>query len=79
MNGDSLEIMARLGEIHADLKQDIGQVRTEFAGFKGNIEARVSGIEDDAKTDKFWNNVKAYSGPVMVAVHVAAHKLGFKL
>jgi hypothetical protein len=79
MNGDALELMQELGRIHADLKQDIGSVRTEVAGFRGNIEARVAGIEQDAKDDKFWGNVKSYSGIVGVAIHVAAHKLGFKI
>lgn len=79
MNGDALEIMTRLGEIHADLKQDIGNVKTEMAGFKGGIEVRVATVEATIKDDKFWGNVKAAAGPFTVALHMAAHKLGWKI
>jgi len=79
MNGDSLEIMAALGTIHADLKQDIGNLKADLAGFKGDANARIAAIEADAKDQKFWNNVKAYSGPVMVALHVAARKIGINI
>ncbi len=89
MNGDALELMQRLGEIHADLKddigklksnfkEDIGQLKADFAGFEGSAGARISAIEVDMKDQKFWGNVKAASGPVMVMLHIAAHKLGLK-
>ena len=79
MNGDALEIMQRLGEIHADLKQDIGNVKTEMAGFKGGIEVRVAAVESDMKSDKFWSNVKAATGPFAVGLHIIAHKIGIKI
>ncbi len=79
MNGDALELMQRLGEIHADLKEDIGGLKAEIAGFRGEAGARISAIEIDAKDQKFWGNVKSFSGPVMVALHITAHKLGLKL
>lgn len=79
MNGDALELMQRLGEIHADLKEDIGNLKAEFSNFKGSAGARITAIEQDTKDQKFWNNVKAYSGPVLVTLHVVAHKLGLKL
>lgn len=89
MNGDALELMQELGRIHADLKQDIGAVKTEIAtdigvvktemaGFKGSFDTRLKVVETDLKDQKFWGNVKSASGPVMVLLHVAAHKLGFK-
>jgi hypothetical protein len=43
------------------------------------LKQEVADIRDDMKSDKFWTNVKSYSGIVGVALHVAAHKLGFKL
>jgi hypothetical protein len=79
MNGDALELMKELGRIHADLKQDIGGVRTDLAGFKGSIEARVGGLEKDVKDEKFWNNVKAATGPFMVLLHVGAKKIGINI
>jgi len=86
MKGDSLELMQRLGEIHADLKQDLGNLKTEVAGFKGTftsdlkaMSARMDVMEKDADDQKFWGNVKSSTGPFMVFLHVAAHKLGFKI
>jgi len=79
MNGDSLELMQRLGESDTDLKEDSGGLRAENAGFRGNANDRKSAIEEDMKDQKFWGNVKASSGPVMVMLHIAAHKLGLKL
>jgi hypothetical protein len=43
------------------------------------LQQEVADIREDMKSDKFWGNVKSYSGIVGVAIHVAAHKLGFKL
>jgi hypothetical protein len=86
MNGDSLELMQALGTIHADLKQDIGDLKAEVAGFKGAFTSdlkaanvRMKNIEDDMKDQKFWGNVKASSGPFLVALHIVAHKLGIKV
>ena len=86
MKGDSLELMQALGSIHADLKQDIGEVKAEVAGLKGTftsdlkaVRDRMDVMEKDADDQKFWGNVKSSTGPFMVFLHVAAHKLGFKI
>ncbi len=80
MNGDALELMQRLGEIHADLKQDIGIVTTKMAEFKGSFEARLANVETDIKDGKYWHNVKTLIVvPVVFSLHKAATMLGFKI
>lgn len=87
MNGDALELMQKLGEIHADLKEDIGSVKTEMAGFKGsissNLEAtnfRVTAIERAAADDKFWDRVKTIIVlPVVFAIHKVLTTLGMRI
>jgi hypothetical protein len=80
MNGDALELMQKLGEIHADLKEDIGRVKTEMAEFKGEFRVRLSTIEKNADNDKYWHNVKTFVViPVTFALHKTASMLGFKI
>jgi len=52
----------------AELKKDVPVLQEE-----------VKTIREDMKSDKFWGNVKASSGPILVALHLAAHKLGLKI
>ena len=60
-----------LGERTEGLKE----LKTKFPV----LEQEVKDIREDMKDEKFWNNVKAYSGPVMVALHVAARKIGINI
>ena len=52
----------------SDIKRDVPVLKQE-----------VADIREDMKSDKFWGNVKSYSGIIGVVFHMAAHKLGFKI
>jgi hypothetical protein len=43
------------------------------------IELELKDIREDIKDQKFWGNVKSFSGPIMVGLHVAARALGLKV
>lgn len=43
------------------------------------IEQEVKDLKADMKDEKLWGNVKSFSGPVMVALHVAARAVGIKI
>jgi hypothetical protein len=53
MNGDTLEVMKAISDFRQESAEAIGKLHSEFSGFKGNIDARVTAIEDDQrKTEK---------------------------
>ena len=43
------------------------------------LKQEVDDIKQTMKDDKFWGNIKAYSGPVLVALHIAAKKIGLNI
>jgi hypothetical protein len=61
-------ILAERTEGLKELKTDVPLLKQE-----------VADIRQDMKDDKLWANIKAYSGPVMVVLHVAAKKIGFNI
>lgn len=80
MNGDALELSRQIGANHADLKEDIGRLATAFAEHKGNIDARVSAIEEERKS---INNRQWYHSVGVALVGLVHHellaRLGWKL
>lgn len=57
--------------------------RTEgLAGIKTAVpvlQTEVKEIKDDMERKEFWHNVKSYSGPVLVGLHIIAKKLGLNI
>jgi hypothetical protein len=43
------------------------------------MEVEITGIKEDVKDAKFWGNFKTALGPVLVLLHVTAHKLGIPI
>jgi hypothetical protein len=43
------------------------------------LDQEVKDIRKDMDRDKFWGNAKAASGPIMVALHIAAKKIGINI
>jgi hypothetical protein len=58
--------------------KDLPDIKTEIKKIP-LLEQDVIQIKTDMKDDKFWGNVKAASGPVMVALHIAAKKIGINI
>lgn len=86
MNGDALELAQMISSAESRLSTQINKVATEVAGMHGtftteirSIKDDVQGVKDGIKDDKFWHNIKAYSGPVMVVVYGVAKKIGLPL
>jgi hypothetical protein len=53
MNGDTQAVMQSISDARAEMLKAIGDLHQEFSGFKGNMEARVSAIEEEQdKTDR---------------------------
>lgn len=53
MDDATATILAALSDNRNELTKAIGDLHAEFAGFKGNMEARVDAVEtDQAKTEK---------------------------
>jgi hypothetical protein len=74
MNGDALELSTLIGKNHADLKEDIGKLATAFAEHKGNINARVSAVEESqrkADTRQWYHT--AIIIPVLSVLHGVAN------
>lgn len=61
-------ILAERTEGLKELKEDVPVLKQE-----------IIQIKEDMKSDKYWGNVKAASGPVMVILHAVAHKLGINV
>lgn len=79
MNGDSLEIMAAIGSMHAALQKQIGDIKSDISGMQGDLNARVASLET-AESRGFWMDaLKTSLGPVLVFLHILGHKLGFKI
>lgn len=52
----------------SELKEDVPVLKQE-----------VKDIKDDMERKEFWHNVKSYSGPVLVGLHIIAKKLGLNI
>ena len=61
-------ILAERTEGIKELKKDVPVLQLE-----------VKDIREDMKDDKFWSNVRGYSGPVLVGLHIVARKLGINI
>ena len=66
MPADNDPIMDKLVELHGDFRE-----------FRGEMKARVTQIEDDAKDARKWENIKVYAVlPLAVGLNAIASKLG---
>jgi hypothetical protein len=53
VNEDTALILSNMSDIRNELTKAIGDLHSEFAGFKGGMDARVDQIEaDQEKTEK---------------------------
>jgi hypothetical protein len=52
MNGDTLAIMQAISNARAEMLNAVGELKTEFASHKSNIDVRVENIEDEQKSSK---------------------------
>ena len=80
MNDDSLEIMQAIGSMHADLQKQIGEIKSDISGMKGDLNARVVSLET-AESRGFWvDAIKGSLGAApLVGLHMLLHKLGWKI
>lgn len=77
---DTIAIMGKIGEIHADLKQDIGNLGKEFGTFKGATKARLDGLESDAKRAEkrqWYHSIIVM--PLLATMHGVAHRFGVNI
>lgn len=77
----ALQIVRDLSDMRAEIKQDIGDVKTTIATFvesHKNLESRVSDMESDAKSSSKLNKIfMVCIAPVLGLAHqIAVH---FKL
>ena len=73
MNGDTLEVMKAISDFRQEASEAIGKLHSEFAGFKGSMEARVEAVEEDqSKAEKRqWIH-----SVIVLAGSVVHHDLG---
>ena len=74
----ALEIVREIGEMKADLKQDIGDIKSTIATFAEahkNLEERVDTMESDSKSTSKLNKIFMICiAPVLSLAHqIAAH------
>ena len=43
------------------------------------LETELNALRKEYDNSERWNNIKSASGPVMVALHIVAHKLGINI
>ena len=72
-NNDTLEIMQDISDARNELTKAIGELHAGFSEFKGNVEARVSEVEE--KQDKAENRQWIHSITVAAATFIH-HDLG---
>ncbi len=66
MPTDTDQILDKLSTFHS-----------EFTEFRGEMKARVTQIEEDAKDARKWENIKLYAIlPLTVGLHSLATKIG---
>jgi len=61
--------------ILADRTKGLEQIKVDVPLLKQEL----ADVQEDIKDEKFWNNVKAYSGPILVGLHVVARKIGINI
>lgn len=84
MNEDTLEIMQAIGNMHADLKEDIGNAKSSIAGLDGRLTAtltatneRVDKVEEEQQrtdTRQWWHSGLIL--PLNLAIHFVIKKFG---
>jgi hypothetical protein len=76
-NSDVIKIVEAIGGVHADLKEDIGNLKMEFARFQGNTTARIEAVETDIKDTKKYQWIHtAVVVPVLGVLHGIANHFG---
>jgi len=43
------------------------------------LETKLTDLRNEYDNDQKWNNIKSFSGPIMVGLHIAARALGIKV
>lgn len=77
---DSMRIMEAIGKNHADLKQDLSDIRAEFSGFKGGAEERIKDLEDEVESTKKKQWILTYVVvPALGLFHSIANHFGAKV
>lgn len=67
-----------LFKIASETNKVVSSMQGDFREFKGNIAARVEGLEDGSKSDRFWGRVSTIMVmPVMAVVHQIGTKYGW--
>lgn len=86
MNGDALIIVQAIGDLKAELKEEIGEVKTQIAALSGlrnellGDGGRVVVIEDRFKDLEKWNNIKhIVMVPLLLTVHKILQVFGIKI
>lgn len=77
---DDAEIVRIMGEQHAEVIKAIGEVREDFAAPIAALGVKVDALEKDADRN-FWSDKleKYLPAPILVGMHILAHKLGWKV
>jgi hypothetical protein len=72
-DSDITTILTALSDSRNELTKAIGELHSEFSGFKGNMEARVMAVEEDQeKADKRqW-----YHSAIVALGTIVHHDLG---
>lgn len=73
MNGDTLAIMQAISNARAEMLDAVGNLKTEFASHKSNIDVRVKTIEEDQKTASTRQWIHSV---IVFAVSLIHHDLG---
>jgi hypothetical protein len=90
MTGDNLELMRALGEMKADLLDDIGEVKSQNAAQLQSITnlrrellgdgGRVKNLEKRMDDQEFWQNVKTVIViPFLLGIHKVLTAMGWKI
>lgn len=80
-----LQVLDTLGEIKAQGAATAASLTALDArlfngvGIVPTLQAEINELKDDAKKELWWDRAKLAIGPLAVALHIAAHKLGLKV
>jgi hypothetical protein len=79
-SSDAMQIMKAIGDNHADIKQDLGDLRAEFSLFKGGAHERIKELEHEVKTTEKRQWTLTYVVvPTLGVIHAIANYLGVKV
>lgn len=72
-------IIKAIGDSRLESAEKIGALSTTVAAYHADLNARVTAIEGDVKSQKMWGKINLLLVPFYALAHGAAARLGIRI